>query len=401
MNNLFRAAAGKVGITPEESAPLQGYDPELYVADPARHSIGELFARVLIMDSGTTRSLIVSVDCCLANEEAALVPHHEEGMGPCREFVPTFPAGTRARWAHAAGVREEAVSVHATHTHSAPAQIKDKYCERISRLIEQTGKQLQPVTLHYSAGTCTVSANRRPHLKPNFDLPIDSDLQVLAIHSLKGEPIAIVVNAAVHPTMVSMVARRVSADLTGYAMEAMERQFGGKAVSLFIQGFSGEICPLRRGFDEDTLEEQFEHVPELGQQLYEDAARAMERMERVETSPHFSVKKTIRLPTRSGFVLPEAEMTLAATVIGDLVLLAASGEIFSGMANRIKSLSPFRHHLLAGVANGYSGYLPTTEAFRDGVGGYEMTATPYSEEAAEVFVREAEVFLHSLKADTL
>lgn len=41
--------------------------------------------------------------------------------GPCREFINTFPAGARKRWANAAGTTEANISVNATHTHSAPA----------------------------------------------------------------------------------------------------------------------------------------------------------------------------------------------------------------------------------------------------------------------------------------
>jgi hypothetical protein len=41
--------------------------------------------------------------------------------------------------------------------------------------------------------------------------------------------------------------------------------------------------------------------------------------------------------------------------------------------------------LFSSLGNGYTGYLPTLEAFRDGLGGYEMKTTPFTESACEPF----------------
>lgn len=45
--------------------------------------------------------------------------------------------------------------------------------------------------------------------------------------------------------------------------------------------------------------------------------------------------------------------------------------------------------MFSGVANGYCGYIPTIEAFQDGLGGYEMNTTPYCDKACGIFTNEA------------
>jgi hypothetical protein len=104
MGNI-KAAFGKVRMTPEESAPLQGYNPDINIADPDKDILDDLYARIAILDDGVCRSIIVSLDACLTNEELVKVPL-EGGVDPNREFVATLPLGTRLSWANAQGGAE-------------------------------------------------------------------------------------------------------------------------------------------------------------------------------------------------------------------------------------------------------------------------------------------------------
>lgn len=66
----LKAALGKINITPEERVSLQGYDPESNIADPKKDILDPLFAKVLILDDGRTRNILVSVNSCITNEES-------------------------------------------------------------------------------------------------------------------------------------------------------------------------------------------------------------------------------------------------------------------------------------------------------------------------------------------
>src|SRR5690554_4859097 len=105
MSDGLHAAFGKVKITPVEKSPLQGYNPELNIADPHTDVLDDLYARILILSSGPSKAVIVSIDCCMTNEEAVQVPLIKQNI--VREFIPSFPEGTRASWATAAGVEPD------------------------------------------------------------------------------------------------------------------------------------------------------------------------------------------------------------------------------------------------------------------------------------------------------
>jgi hypothetical protein len=82
--------------------------------------------------------------------------------------------------------------------------------------------------------------------------------------------------------------------------------------------------------------------------------------------------------------------------IGSIVLLSVAGEPFIETANRIVAESPFEHTLFSGYSNGGFGYIPTREAYNEG--GYEVEASPFSPDAADVVVEEGIRLLHTLAA---
>ena len=77
--------------------------------------------------------------------------------------------------------------------------------------------------------------------------------------------------------------------------------------------------------------------------------------------------------------------------IGPVALIAVAGEPFAETGMEIAARSPFAHTLFSGYTNGGFGYIPTRQAFHEG--GYEITVSPFSEEAAEVLCAAA---LHQL-----
>lgn len=244
MEGTLKAAFGKVKITPEELAPLQGYDPTQYRADPETDILDDLYARVIVLDDGVSRKAIVSVDCGLTNEVTFQAADPGGRISTYRHLLNTFPEGTRRTWAEAAGIKESELSVHATHTHSAPEHFSLKYTSRITGTIREIVNRLQPVKLRAATGLCSISVNRRPKLQHNDDLPIDRSLHVIVFENEDGQPIGGIVNCAVHPTLLMNPFNRVTKEMVGIAMEKLEDYYANGFISVFIQGFLGDVGPI-------------------------------------------------------------------------------------------------------------------------------------------------------------
>ncbi len=373
---------------------MQGYDVTTNIANPAQDILDDLYAKILILDDGVERSVIVSVDCCLANEVPFLaVKPFTDNVG--YNFISsTFPEGTKASWGEAADVAADKVTVHASHTHTAPAYIGQKYTSRIAAEIKEMSSRLRPAVVKVASGESVVSVNRRPNLRHNDELAIDRSLLVVLFETEQGESLGALVNCAVHPTLVSNTSARISAEFVGLAMSELEERFGDGFVSMFIQGFSGDVGPINQFWAETT--DTYPKVKEMSRHFCENILNLLPNVRVIEGVPIRSVHRQVSLPTKERYYQPSIEANMHALMIGDVLLFATSLESFSGYAEQIRRNSPARFTLVSGVSNGYAGYLPTVEAIRDGLGGYEIETTPYSEEACEIFGSEASRLINEL-----
>jgi hypothetical protein len=81
------------------------------------------------------------------------------------------------------------------------------------------------------------------------------------------------------------------------------------------------------------------------------------------------------------------DLELQAMRVGNVVLLGVPVEPFAELGAEIKRRSPFAVTLFSGYTNGFTGYLPTPEAYQEG--GYEVWVTPFSPEAAGILVEKS------------
>jgi hypothetical protein len=89
-----------------------------------------------------------------------------------------------------------------------------------------------------------------------------------------------------------------------------------------------------------------------------------------------------------------AEWPMQAIRVGQVVFLSIAGEPFSAIGRRIAEQSPFRQTLFSGYSNGGFGYIPGRRAYEEG--GYEVEATPFSADAADVVVDDGLQLLREL-----
>jgi hypothetical protein len=168
-------------------------------------------------------------------------------------------------------VREQIVVVF-SHTHGAGLMGLERiglpggdlipaYLERLgaqaTALVGQARRSVQPVTITYGSGRCTLAAQRdfwdadSRQFVCGFNPEGDADDTVLvaAVHDGAGRAVATLVNYACHPTTLAWQNTLISPDFPGAMRELVEAATGAPCV--FLQGSSGDLGP-REGFVGDV-----------------------------------------------------------------------------------------------------------------------------------------------------
>jgi hypothetical protein len=160
------------------------------------------------------------------------------------------------------GAPAQNIVLAATHNHSGP-QTSGRFAPslglpdpRFSSFLEDAllraaasaEASLEPVTIRRYRGTHRLGLHRRARIDGEIRLaanpygPTDPELSVVAFERVDGSPHSCLVHYACHPVISS--ANLISGEFPGAAMRALEERTG--AVSLFLQGCSGDINPTDR-----------------------------------------------------------------------------------------------------------------------------------------------------------
>lgn len=392
-----------------------------------------LYARCMVLDDGTTRLVLMTVDLCLVSREL-----FDEA---------------KKQAASATGIPTAHMLMSATHTHTAApvidmAQIRaepsyNKFLtERLVEAVRQAADRLQPARIGWSVGKLPGEVhNRRWKMKPgtipvtplgvttdqvrtnpgagNPGLvdpagPTDPDVMLLAAKSLDGKPLALYCVYSLH-YVGGIPAGALSADYFGeFAKQARERLVGDDTDSPFVamlaNGTSGDInnVDVRNPRSAAMPLEQMRLVAGRLVDVALEELRTMKFHERptlraAETELMLKVRKP------SGDEIRQARETLASTDgapanvvrdvyagetlvladwpddvrlklqslrIGDLAIATTPCEAFVEIGLEIKRRSPHKPTFVVGLANGYNGYLPTPE--HHALGGYETWRSRWS-----------------------
>ncbi|WP_127583467.1 hypothetical protein [Paenibacillus koleovorans] len=362
----LRAAFGKVKITPEEEMVLAPYS-NTNIVDPKEGILDDLYARVAVFQLDNTTLLFVNLDMCLTNQRS-------------------LPENAKSQWARAAGTTTISTVIFSTHTHSAPIFLFGKYADRVTEEIKRVVGRLEPVHLRLAKGECSIAVNRRPWLKPNFKLPADRGMDVLLFEDRKGKLLGSIVQAAVHGTVLWNTVDRVSSEVMGLAMQRWEAQERENFAALFLQGFSGDIGPLGGGPEGGETGDTYHLVKTFGRKLYYDIMESITKTVPVNTVPLSIENKSLYVPVAGG---AQNIIMLVGIRMGELAIYSTSLEVFNEYRKVFLEGSPFKHTVCTSLCNHYSSYLPTPRAYRDGLGGYEMKTSPYSDSVPETFQKES------------
>ncbi|TLS53886.1 hypothetical protein FE782_00575 [Paenibacillus antri] len=332
------------------------------------------------------------------------------------------------------GIPEEAIILHATHTHSGPSvsyrtiHIGDPVPEYVSFLETETLASVEaaiacaePVTIERGVGSCDIGVNRRVKIGDAIEIGLnesgirDQELTVVRF-AVEGtnRTKALLTHYACHPTVTN--ANRVSSEFIGVAMDLLEEQEGG--VSGYLQGCCGDINPAVRS-DLDT-------VDSLGRRLADsvrltlrsglesvgpaairyrrvyvdlpfDRLPAPEQLRDMLTSaqPPEIRAWAERLLDEPDALSPSIPLELGRVDIADgLALLSMSGEMVVEYGLFIKQLSGNKIIPVA-YSNGMSGYVTTAKQREEG--GYEPIGSTLYFGLPAPFRHDAErMVLHSL-----
>lgn len=390
----FRAAAVKVDITPNDTQWLMGY--------AARQSTGihdRIYHRIVAMDDGATQFFLVSSELCVFSpavyDEVAMELKQQLGIAP-ENFWWTVTHTHSAPEMGAPDVYNILLKGRSEHewSRSYAALVKNKLMEGIK---EARGK-LAPAKLGIGAGTANANINRRAvdidgkvSLGLNPDGPVDRQIGLIRLERLDGGLLALVANYAMHGTVLGGKWLEVSGDGPGVVSDYVEKKLG--APMLYINGAAGNLAPIYSVYDTARAG----HLSQFGVLLGDKILATYRGIATVDEPVKLTVReKFLETPRREGLTwdsvlakyggqaasgTPTVRIPVRFLRLNDLVVWGAPLELFCEIAIDVRNRSPFRNTFYFGYANGWLGYLPTAQGFKEG--GYEPATSLVTGQAAE------------------
>jgi neutral ceramidase len=386
----FRASAVKVDITPKSPQWLMGYGPRQStgVHDP-------IFHRIAALDDGATQVFLIASDLCLFSPSV-----YDEVTGELKKET---------------GIEPRQVWWTVTHTHSAPevgppgmydVLLKGRsehtwdrdYHQLIKSAlisgIKQARARLAPARIATGTGMARANINRRARdldgtvsLGLNPDGPADRQIGLIRLERADGSLIGLIANYAMHGTVLGGRSMEISGDGPGIAAAYVEEKLG--APVLYINGAAGNLAPIY------TVQNDIKsaHLGEFRVLLGDKILAAARELRPATDAKLLLADRWFESPRKAGLGWPVDLPSYASKSangvdmvripvrflrINDTVMWGAPVELFCEIAMRVRNESPFRYTFYFGYSNGWLGYLPTAQAFREG--GYEPRTSPFTEQ---------------------
>jgi Neutral/alkaline non-lysosomal ceramidase, N-terminal len=226
------AGVARVDITPPLGTPVGCWAARRALAQGVHEP---LVAQALVLSDGEHSAAIVATDLVFVSAELArVVREHVAGL---------------------TGIPQRAISVHASHNHSAPSLVRGstvgglpdipefgRYADALGDLLSGAAyaawRRLEPARLGAAVGRVEGVSNNRVDRTRG----VDDSLTVLRIDRADGRPLAAVVSFAVHPISVGGVTIEWDAEYIAPLRAAVEAAIPG-VECLFLQGCAGDVAP--------------------------------------------------------------------------------------------------------------------------------------------------------------
>lgn len=214
-------------------------------------------------------------------------------------FTPEQDQDIRQLISDESGIPFDNIRLAYTHTHSGPITfsqwIKDgidlakEWWSTIpvacARAVVDAKNSLSQARTGFGRGSCEININRRPARNNgelftgrNWSGFVDHDVDVVGFDDADGNPIATIVNYAMHPTIMAHENQWVTPDFPGTLRSVVEHTVGG--MCLFLQGASGNQGPVD-GFTGDLRVYR-----KAGSRLGAEASRVRLNIDPLEREEH-------------------------------------------------------------------------------------------------------------------
>jgi hypothetical protein len=432
----LRVGAASGVITPPPGTPMAGY----YNERAAEGVHDDLFARAVVMEKDGTKAALVVLDLISTTRSLVEDARHkieaDTGIPAANVMISATHSHTgpvlRGRGAREADFGGEK-SLAVEYARELPG--------KVANVVRQANEKLRPGTASVSHGhESSIAFNRRYHmtdgsvgwnpgkLNPRVIKPaggIDPDVPIIYFASAEREarPIATNVNYAVHLDNIGGL--KISADVPGVVTRLLADFKGPEMVTLWSAGCCGDINHIDVNWAEP--QKGFENAARMGTIFTAEVLRAWPHLkpvpqgklaslstivdldlppvsdEDVSTAKEVVARrrdpnakapafmelvqayKVLDVVAREG--RPQQVEVQVVTLGKDLAWVSLPGEIFVELGLAIKQDSPFPHTIVAELANGSIGYIPSRRAYPQGA--YEVVSARCAEGSGERLVAAA------------
>jgi len=362
----------KVNITPAKPMPMAGYSDR---TGPYTGVHDSIFATALVFKEGDKKAVIITTDLIGLSDKF------------CKETLDLIEKET--------GIEKANILLTAAHNHGGPVTGayegetgKLNYMgivqHKIVRITALALKNLQPISIGYGKGTCSMNINRRARfadgsmwLGRNPEGSCDKDVSVVRVDDMNKKPVAVFINWPCHGTVGGSKNTQITGDWPGSTARYVEKVLGNNVIAAVTAGASGNINPIYGPND------KFEDIDAIGMLVGEEIVRVYKGIKTSSVGSVSCVKKTVsakgkkqydsRFPNQKLESGNDVDINLSVLRVGDILLAGISGELFTEIGMDIKTKSALKNTVVVTHCNGNSGYLCTDEAYP--LGGYEVMVT--------------------------
>ena len=304
-DDVLRAGAAKTIISPPQGS-IMGNS---YGTDICKGIHDDLHARALVFEKSGVKAAFIALDL-------VSIPH-------------VVVVETRKLINQHTGIPVNNIIMTATHAHAGPQmnplfwkavggvpmQKSREYLKDLPELIAasvvKAVSRLKPVTV--SAGTVkesSINFNRRflmkdgsfrmnpGRLNPNVVRsagPVDQDVSVVYLESTDLKPVALLVNFALHPAIVT--GDRISADFPAVVSDLLAKVMGEEMITVYTNGTSGNINHVDVNWRKQP--DGFSESARIGTIIAADVLKALSTLHRIDVNDLRVNSRVVELPVPS------------------------------------------------------------------------------------------------------
>jgi neutral ceramidase len=388
--NSLRAGAAKVDITPKDLTGLVSVwaKPFTGVHDP-------IFARAIVIDNGVVSAAIVSLDLVEFGDTTALRQRIQRELGIPPEHI--MISATHDHNAPRGGPITPGTSSAQGRPYSPPAYIQF-VDDAIVQAVKNAKAALQPARVGVGSGRSDINVNRAGYDGKRWgatdpDGPSDKTVWVVKFETPSGDPIALLMNYAVHSIVAGPGNSLVTGDLAGAAERFVERSYDDKVVALWTMGPAGDQNPKvnmsveRDGVNKDPVRNlalAYEVMDAEGLIVGAEVLQTANRMQRMTSDAHIVAAERVlscaATPDRPRPANANAPMTnpnfkenipwpasmnihLNLIQIKQIAITGVSGEVYTRIYWHLKKDSPLADTIMVTMSNDRIGYIGDDAAY--------------------------------------